>query len=759
MKQVKILLATVSILFSTVLAIANPNRNYITVVLKNGSKYVYDARQLRGVGFSNYDSEFRDMGKVVSNYFCVSQDSIDSFKIEDIDSVAFGGESSIRAKADAIAISDDALQYVKSFDGESGIILFKPNTPSKALPIKGKKVYYATPCQIFPNGLCAEVISVGESEDGVVVNTKSVEPNTVFDEFFICSDYESEEREVEMDSSDVLMVEGEDDEGDEDDEDQSFALRRSRATIFDGQISYFYKANVKLTLSHVQFDALKGNVFAKINLDIDCDYTINHKNSQTLTTPFPPTLTYYSKNTIHVPLGIESHSTTSWFNPKLDMDLKFVLKVNSINMDLKGKRRYRTSFYCWMVDGEATIFKPEITSNEIEKEEGGDKKNPHITFMDDSYLKGSASLLANFSLYMHPFLRSEGLKVLISTGPTMKGTIGRDELEKMSKSYLADNYKNSCIESNIALKATGFLTKYKGEEVSTATKMPATHGKLAGAIKDGKYYMFPQFYSLNLTNNEKGLEFEGSSATRLVNDLQHMSAFLYDKQDSTIVSKKEDISVFYKNIFASQHMETQFGYDGILTRDNVNDFSARPLIKYDDSEVIGPNAVIMSCENNKDGHPHLIDLDLPSGTMWACMNVGAKKPSDFGDYFTGSEMLSAVKRMGDDHDYKVPTLSQILELIEHTKQEWVTVGSTTGMIFVGKNGQSVFFPAAAQYWNYDDWEINNEGSGAYWTQTLSNSPGYNYFMEFNHEDGAFRGDRKRSDNKLPIRAVCVEKKD
>ena len=28
-----------------------------------------------------------------------------------------------------------------------------------------------------------------------------------------------------------------------------------------------------------------------------------------------------------------------------------------------------------------------------------------------------------------------------------------------------------------------------------------------------------------------------------------------------------------------------------------------------------------------------VDLDFPSGTLWAACNVGAKKPSDYGLYF------------------------------------------------------------------------------------------------------------------------------
>ena len=31
-------------------------------------------------------------------------------------------------------------------------------------------------------------------------------------------------------------------------------------------------------------------------------------------------------------------------------------------------------------------------------------------------------------------------------------------------------------------------------------------------------------------------------------------------------------------------------------------------------------------------HPHIIDLSLPSGTKWACCNVGAKNPEWLGGY-------------------------------------------------------------------------------------------------------------------------------
>ena len=36
-------------------------------------------------------------------------------------------------------------------------------------------------------------------------------------------------------------------------------------------------------------------------------------------------------------------------------------------------------------------------------------------------------------------------------------------------------------------------------------------------------------------------------------------------------------------------------------------------------------------------HPHAIDLGLPSGTKWACCNIGANSPSECGDYFAWGE--------------------------------------------------------------------------------------------------------------------------
>lgn len=45
------------------------------------------------------------------------------------------------------------------------------------------------------------------------------------------------------------------------------------------------------------------------------------------------------------------------------------------------------------------------------------------------------------------------------------------------------------------------------------------------------------------------------------------------------------------------------------------------------------------CPDKK--HPHMIDLGLPSGTKWACCNVGASTPEDFGESYAWGETESS----------------------------------------------------------------------------------------------------------------------
>ena len=100
----------------------------------------------------------------------------------------------------------------------------------------------------------------------------------------------------------------------------------------------------------------------------------------------------------------------------------------------------------------------------------------------------------------------------------------------------------------------------------------------------------------------------------------------------------------------------------------------------------------------------MIDLGLPSGTKWACCNVGASKPEDYGGYYEWGQIADA------------PSFSQIQELINSCTSVWTTLNGVNGRLFTGPNGGQVFLPAAGRRW-YGRFE-DVGSSGNYWSGTL-----------------------------------------
>lgn len=187
----------------------------------------------------------------------------------------------------------------------------------------------------------------------------------------------------------------------------------------------------------------------------------------------------------------------------------------------------------------------------------------------------------------------------------------------------------------------------------------------------------------------------------------------------------------------------------------------------------------LSCPNNH--HPHAIDLNLPSGTIWSCCNIGANSPEEYGNYFAWGETSkkrnykwSTYKWMnkgesdwsqinkytsadiyrnacwysngifvGDNkteldpeddaatvnwgRGWQMPSLFQLEELINsrNTLIEWVKVNGVKGILIKSINidhPQSIFLPAAGCC-NYTS--IDNAGiSGGYWSRSLTKDCSY-----------------------------------
>lgn len=122
-----------------------------------------------------------------------------------------------------------------------------------------------------------------------------------------------------------------------------------------------------------------------------------------------------------------------------------------------------------------------------------------------------------------------------------------------------------------------------------------------------------------------------------------------------------------------------------------------------------------------------VDLGLPSGTLWAKHNVGAKLETEYGDMFawgatnpyrvegstvydntanySASRANSIQLGLNPNEDaatvnmgagWRMPTKEQLQELIDYTTNEWTAIGGVNGRKFTSKADTSkyIFFPAA-----------------------------------------------------------------
>ena len=147
-----------------------------------------------------------------------------------------------------------------------------------------------------------------------------------------------------------------------------------------------------------------------------------------------------------------------------------------------------------------------------------------------------------------------------------------------------------------------------------------------------------------------------------------------------------------------------------------------------------------------ENHPHAIDLGLPSGTKWACCNIGASHPEESGDFYAWGETTNkndfswatyihcdgsydtchdlgadiagmsydvAHEKWGDK--WQMPSSEQINELIKNCTSKWKTLNSLKGRYYTGPNGNTIFLPAAGYRWGGNLYRIN--GNGYYWSSS------------------------------------------
>ena len=115
-------------------------------------------------------------------------------------------------------------------------------------------------------------------------------------------------------------------------------------------------------------------------------------------------------------------------------------------------------------------------------------------------------------------------------------------------------------------------------------------------------------------------------------------------------------------------------------------------------------------------------VDLGLSVKWAPYNVGASKPTEYGNYYAWGEIepktdyssetyvgpadfFGSVDAYGTEydvayvkwgHEWRIPTMDELIEIQEKCKWEATEQDGVKGMKVTGPNGNSIFFPAAGR---------------------------------------------------------------
>jgi hypothetical protein len=156
-------------------------------------------------------------------------------------------------------------------------------------------------------------------------------------------------------------------------------------------------------------------------------------------------------------------------------------------------------------------------------------------------------------------------------------------------------------------------------------------------------------------------------------------------------------------------------------------------------------------------------IDLGLSVKWASCNVGAVSPEGYGGYYgwadpTGTKTSTNVddypstnppsRISGSEYDiarakwggsWRMPTQAEQQELIDSCTWTWTTQNGVKGYKVTGKNGNSIFLPAAGLR---NGTGMHYVGTGGYcWSGTLNGSDAnrayYSYFGSDYHNVGAY----------------------
>ena len=185
-------------------------------------------------------------------------------------------------------------------------------------------------------------------------------------------------------------------------------------------------------------------------------------------------------------------------------------------------------------------------------------------------------------------------------------------------------------------------------------------------------------------------------------------------------------------------------------------------------QAIDDSGVKVECQVKVSNYPQYVDLGLPSGTLWATLNIGANNPWEAGDYFAWGEKepnkasydwstyslcngtyYSMTKYNASDGkteldpvddaasviwgvDWQMPSSTQRVELMDtrYVNLEWTTQNGVYGLkVKSKKNGNYIFLPVGGYR---SGSELLYTDGGNYWSRSVNTINSIYYTASAHH---------------------------
>lgn len=626
-------------------------------------------------------------------------DSVYRIPLEIIDSVSFITPET-EYKEGVINMSDNLMDYLIRCD--SMTLFFRGNTPVDILPEIGDKIVTTEMNDILPSGFVGEVLSVTLDNNEYVVVCTEVALTDVFETYYSVSSvygFNNQERvhhrlpaHIDRGSLDFTLGP------------YVWDLEKEGNVVIvdNSDLAINYEKNMSLIISptfHIKtFLIIGGGEGVYFDYDIIGDFKIEEKVS------FAGDISYSKELSLVTFKAPVAAFVDFYIEPGLSIESQL-----TASLDISAMQNFKMKIGDDFSSVGKDVLKPD-TFLRLES------SNFEVVGCVDGEMAIGAYLKCGFQIKDKSIAQ---ISVMGTLGHQIKGgaVLYKSELETAYEdTKLYKRLQNESIEYNIFgkmnLSASAFADKFEVDY-----DLPFTFSKNIET-----WNIVPEFNEVSFVETD----FSSVAKSKINGNCLFPVGYGYSVRD-----------VFNEEI-------DKYSADGMFRKGSVNyeysfpryskerEYTLYPTVELFGFKMLATPSVNPYCEDEE--HYHAVDLGLSSNILWACYNLGATSPEDYGEYYAYAEKTTknkysernylffyydyqfdgqysyyeSIPGVGADisgsvydvvaeqwgEGWRMPTHKEMQELVDSCTWTWTTKEGVIGYKVTGPNGNSIFLPAS-----------------------------------------------------------------